>query len=59
MKYISYLLLLSLAVPVIAEETSKVNSVATPTLGEWGLLVFVGFITICALYFMRRRPGLS
>lgn len=30
-----------------------------PTLGEWGLILFLGGLTMAALFFMRRRNALS
>jgi hypothetical protein len=43
-------------VPSIANAVDGVISGRTvPTLGEWGLLIFLGLLAVAALYFMRRR----
>ena len=34
------------------------SRVTVPTLGEWGMIAFLGLLTISALYFMRKRSAL-
>lgn len=53
MKWKSISLTVLFSVSILAQEDPK--GPAVPTLGEWGLVLFIGLITLCALVFMRRR----
>ena len=53
MKWKSTILGILVSFSVLAQE--DVNGAAVPTLGEWGMVLFVGLLTLCALVFMRRR----
>ena len=54
MKYIGALLLMLAAQSVFGQD----ETLSAPSLGEWGVVAFVGLLTFSALFFMRRKSTL-